>query len=46
MVGQNIGKFSYLDYLVEKTLANGLQIKYGYSINLWEEALAIGHQFI
>ena len=46
MAGQNIGKFSYLDYFGEKTLANGLQIKYGYSISLWEEALAIGHQFI
>ena len=30
LAGENIGKFSYLDYLEEKSLANGLQIKYGY----------------
>ena len=29
-MGQNIGEFSCLDYLEENTLANGLQIKYGY----------------
>ena len=28
LVGENIGKFSCLDYLEKKTLANGLQIKY------------------
>ena len=30
LVGENIGEFSCLDYLKEKSLANGLQIKYGY----------------
>ena len=29
-IAENIGKFSCLDYLEEKTLANGLPIKYGY----------------
>ena len=28
--GKNISEFSCLDYLEKKTLANGLQIKYGY----------------
>ena len=27
---RNIGKFTYLDYLEEKTLANSLQMKYKY----------------
>ena len=30
LVGENIGEFSCLDYLEEKTLANSLQMKYGY----------------
>ena len=32
LVGENIGEFSYFDYLEKKTLANGLQIKYGHLI--------------
>ena len=30
LVGENTDKFSYLDYLKEKTLVNGLQIKHEY----------------
>ena len=30
LAGENSGEFSYLDYLEEKTLANGLQIKHRY----------------
>ena len=30
LVGENIGEFSCLDYLEEKSSANGLEIKYGY----------------
>ena len=30
LAGENIGEFSYLDYLEEKTLANGQQIKHRY----------------
>ena len=48
LVGENFGKFSYLDYLGEKTLVNSLfqintEIKG--SIKLREKTLAIGHQF-
>ena len=32
MAGENIDKFSYFDYLEEKTWANGLQIKHGFRI--------------
>ena len=48
MAGENIGEISYLDYLEEKTLANGLQMKamgIEYYVNLREKTLAIGHQF-
>ena len=48
LVGENMGKVSCLDYLKEKTLANGLQIKnmdIEYSVNLRETTLVIGHQF-
>ena len=45
---ENFSKFSYLDYLGEKTLANSLfqintEIKG--SVKLREKILAIGHQF-
>ena len=30
LVGENIGKLSNLDYLEDKTLANGPQITHGY----------------
>ena len=36
----------YLDYLGEKVLVNGLQIKYHKdTVNLREKTLVIGHQF-
>ena len=42
--GENIGEFSYLNYLGEKTLTNGILIKCRYSINLREKTLVTGHQ--
>ena len=36
-MGEIIGKFSYLDYLEEKTLASGRQINIDYSVNLREK---------
>ena len=48
LAGENSGKFSYFDYLGEKTSANSLfqintEIKD--SVKLREKTLAIGHQF-
>ena len=48
LAGENFGKFRYLDYLGEKTLANSLfqintEIKA--SVKFREKTLAIGHQF-
>ena len=49
LTGQNFGKFSYLDYLGEKTLVNSLfqiNTETKGSVKLREKTLAIGHQFI
>ena len=35
LAGENIGRFNCSDYLEEKTLVNGLQIKYRYWICIW-----------
>ena len=45
LAGGNIDDFSCLNHLEEKTLANGLQIKYKYSVNVREKTLVIGQQF-
>ena len=47
LAGENFDKFSYLDYLGEKTLANSFQLNTGIkgSVKLREKTLAIGHQF-
>ena len=46
-VVENIGKFTYLDYLEENTLANNLQMKYRYGkfCKFKGETLPISHQF-
>ena len=49
LVEENIGEFSYLArFLEEKTLANSLQMKYGYEKfpKIGEKTLAISHQFV
>ena len=46
-MGENFGKFSYLDYLGEKTLANSLfqiNTKIKGSVKLREKPLVISHQ--
>ena len=45
-MGKNFGKFSCLDYLEEKTLANSLfqiNLEIKASVKLREKTLAIGH---
>ena len=48
IAGDNIGKFSCLDYLEEIALAVGLPMNADneYSKNLREKTLAIGYQFV
>ena len=43
-MGQNIGEFSHLDYLEEKTLANGLHINTDVKYS-GEKTSVIGRQF-
>ena len=48
LVGENIDKFSYLDFLGEKLWqmpCKLIKMDIEYSVNLREKALAIGRQF-